>query len=179
MTTATKPQPTVADAKRFAKQMTPVVNELLTTRVIAEHVKKQIDAACTQILASGQFRYADKCLKRDKSLPADGIVRDVKHAYRINDEQASEYYKRRADYIEQAGWKVERDYCPAAMAESKCIELEQQILDAMAQMMNCPQMRHVYGEHREKALDLAIGLVVNLTTYRKPAMPREWLGKPL
>ncbi len=178
MTTAT--QPTIADAKRFSKQMIPVVNELLTTRLIAERVKKQIDAACSQILAAGSFRYSDHWYEDGMTdLPADRILREVQDTYLMDDEQAKQYYKLRADYIEQAGWKVERDFCPASMAESKCIRLEQQILDAMADMMHCENMRHVYGENRDKALNLAISLVTNVSTYRKPVLPREWLGKAL
>ncbi len=175
-------QPTLSDAKRFARDMTPVVNELLITRLIAERVKKQIDEECARILATGEFRYANKWYGynfRGDKLPEDRILRNVAESYLMHDEDAKRYYELRADFIESAGWKCPRGYCPASMAESRCIRLEQTILDAMAEMMHCPRMREVYGDHREQALELAIGLVVNLSSYRKPPMATEWLGKSL
>lgn len=181
MTTATATNMTIAGAKKFAKAMTPVVNDLLITRLIAERVNKQIDAECLRILSAGEYHYNAKWydMRGEDTLPADRIVRDVDSTYLMADDDAKRYYGLRADYIEQAGWKVERDFCPGSMAESKCIRLEQQILDAMAEMMHCPAVRTTWGEHREKALELAIGLVVSVTTYRQPVMPTEWLGKSL
>ncbi len=181
MTTTTRQAPKLSDAKKFARDMTPVVNELLVTRLIAERVKKQIDTWCASILATGEYRYADKWYeyRDDDGLPSDRILRDVKDTYLMHEEDSPRYYKLRADFVESAGWKCPRDYCPASMAESKCIECENKIISAMADMMNCPQIRDAWGEHREQALELAIGLVVNLSSYRQPPMPTEWLGKAL
>jgi hypothetical protein len=180
MSTATHPK--LSDAKRFARNITPVVNELLTTRLIAERVKKQIDDECSRILSSGEFRYANKWYDysfRGDKLPEDRILRNVAESYLMHDEDAKRYYQLRANYIESAGWKCPRDYCPASMAESKCIECENAIISAMADMMNCPNLRDAWGETREKALELSIGLVVNLSSYRNPPMATEWLGKSL
>lgn len=180
MSTATRP--TLSDAKRFARNMTPVVNELLITRLIAERVKAEIDAECTRILSTGEFRYANKWYAYDfrgDKLPEDRILRNVAESYLMHDEDAPRYYKLRADYIESAGWQCPRDYCPASMAESKCIECENTIISAMADMMHSPALRDAWGDTRDKALELAISLVVSLSSYRKPPMPTEWLGKSL
>lgn len=178
----TKQAPKLSDAKRFARDMTPVVNELLITRLIAERVKKQIDEECARILSSGEFRYADKWYGynfRGDKLPEDRILRNVAESYLMNEGDAKRYYQLRADFVESAGWKCPRDYCPASMAESKCIECENTIISAMADMMQCPNLRDVWGDNRDKALELAIGLVVNLSSYRKPPMATKWLGKSL
>jgi hypothetical protein len=182
MTTATAAtNMTLAGAKKFAKAMTPVVNDLLTTRLIAERVKQQIDDECLRILSAGEYHYASKWydMRVNDRLPEDRIVRIVRDSFLMADDDRARYFTLRADFIEQAGWQCERDYCPASMAESKCIRLEQQILDAMAEMMHCPAVRTTWGEHREKALELATGLVVSLATYRQPKIPTEWLGKAL
>lgn len=179
MSTATRPR--ISDGKKFARDMTPVVNELLITRLIAERVKAQIDTWCSGLLANGEYRYADKWYEHmgEDRLPDDRILRDVKDTYLMHEEDSPRYYKLRADFVESAGWKCPRDYCPASMAESRCIECENTIISAMSDMMKCPQLRDAWGEHRDKALELAIGLVVSLTSYRKPPMPTEWLGKAL
>ena len=181
MTTATAPNMTIAGAKKFARAMRPIVNDLLTTRLIHERVKKQIDDECSKFLATGEYHYNAKWydMRGNDPLPEDRIVRIVRDSFLMADDDRKRYYELRADFIEQAGWQCERDYCPASMAESHCIRLEQQILDSMAEMMHCPAVRTTWGEHRDKALELAIGLVVSLATYRQPKMPTEWLGKAL
>lgn len=172
--------PSHATLRKFAAKITPIVNALLTHRIIHARVKAVIDAECEKILASGDYRYADKWYEhRMHKLPADRIIRDVKHTYLMNDEQAEEYYRLRADFIEHGGWKCERNYCPAAMAETRCIELENQLLFDLAELMNNENFKHAYGEHREEALSIAIDLVTKLSNYVPPAPPTEWLGKSL
>lgn len=173
--------PSEPQLKQFARTMTPIVNELLTLRIIHERVKATIDAECLRILSSGEYRYADKWYEHrgEDKLPEDRIVRDVRDTYLMRSEDADIYYRLRADYIESAGWKCERDYCPAAMAETKCIESENAIIAALADLMQTPAIKDAWGQTREDALDLVIGLVVNMSSYRKPPVPTEWLGKSL
>lgn len=182
MTTATKPKrPTDKEIRTFGQNMTPVVNELLTTRLIFEHVSKLIDDNAAKIITDNEFRYHTQWDKYPRiNLPDDRIVRNPKHDYMMADEDAARYHSLRADFVEQSGWVVpERGYCPALMADWRCTELEWQILAAMAELMQDERLKEVYGEHREEALNATIELIVNLSTYRKPTMPREWLGRPL
>lgn len=173
--------PSEPQLKQFARTMTPIVNELLTLRLIHERVKETIDAECLRILSSGEYRYDDKWYEHrgEDKLPADRIVREVRDAYLMRSEDAETYYRLRADFIESAGWKCERDYCPAAMAETRAIESENTIIAALADLMQTPAIKDAWGDTREEALNLVIGLVVNLSSYRKPPVPTEWLGKSL
>lgn len=172
--------PSIADAKRFGLAMTPVVNELLTTRTICEHVRKLINENAASIIAANTFRYHTQWNKYRINLPADRIIRDLKDDHMMSDEDAERYYSLRADFVEQSGWIVpERGYCPACMAEHRCLQLEWRLLEAMAELMKDERLKHVNGEHRKQCLDLIIDMVVNLSTYQKPTMPTEWLGRPL
>ena len=173
--------PTEREMRAFARKITVVVNHLLTMRIIHARVKEQIDAECLRILASGEYRYADKWYEHmgDDRLPDDRILRDVKDTYLMHEEDSPRYYKLRADFVESAGWQCPRDYCPASMAESRCIEYENEIISELSALMECPAIKDAWGEHREQSLELSIGLVVGLSSYRKPPMPTEWLGKSL
>ena len=174
-------KPSEKQLKQFARTMTPIVNELLTLRIIHQRVKETIDAECTRILSSGEYRYDEKWYEHrgEDRLPEDRIVRDVRDTYLMRAEDGEQYYRLRADFIESAGWKCERDFCPAAMAETKAIESDNTIIAALADLMQSPAIKDAWGETREEALNLVIGLVVNLSSYRQPPMPTEWLGKSL
>ena len=165
----------------FSQEITPIVHDLLTKRIIHERVSAVINAECERILASGEYRYAAKWYDHMGSdrLPEDRIVRIVRDAYLMEPDDAARYYKLRADFVESYGWKCERDYCPASMAESRAIELENTLLSKLASLMKNENFKDVFGEQRKEALSIAMDLVTKLTTYVPPPQPTEWLGKAL
>lgn len=100
----------------------------------------------------------------------DGETANYDNSYRMNDDDATAYYKQMDQWIECSRFYVERaGYCPLLVAEHDKVKCSWDILSAMDAV--CGQEKvfsETYGETRDKAIGLAVQLVTSRPGFMSP-----------
>lgn len=158
-------------ARMMSKELAGHVSRLLLAQAAAEIVRESIDKLDAKILAENDFGWNTFDGKIDPSTEySTPFCRDAKLAYLMDDESAERYNELRKAAIADSIWFVEDpEFCPALVAENKVIDLERELLVKSAELMDCPQLAHVYGDKRKDALRLATDLVVSYPGFKGPS----------
>jgi len=158
--------------KDVTQDLIDTVTKYLACRTVAEVTREKVDEVQRLVLEN-------VALYDDLSAGHEGReserITDPGRSWLSGDEEALErYYDATDKELRARGLKpddMERDYCPALVAEYDQTKAEWAILDAVAEMLeldfdgqelNSRLLSHGGLEDRQKMLDIAVGLVVNL-----------------
>ena len=148
MATITKP-----DAYAVRRAVQPIVIEYLAAKAYAQVMKEMIDARQRPLLEASQI------------VDDNGAaILTAERLYKAADDQEAKveaFYEACKVANVAAGWKGDRDHCPALCADTDMIRLENRLIDAgFAAMGQTFTHRSVWGEKRERAIDLFCGLAL-------------------
>ena len=163
-------------AASVAAQLRPAVDAVLVAMAHAKLMREKVDAIKREILAECPLTPGDLALKMGKSEP----ITDPKEVYLCEDAAQLEDYYAESDKRERAaGFKpadMEKEYCPALVAENIQMEAEHLMLDTFAELIKFEGGGKLF-RHRllcrgmdeyNRAKDLCIKIVVNMPGYKNP-----------
>jgi hypothetical protein len=142
--------------KALVRAITPLVPVLLAARATAEVERERADRIQRAILDSSVFM-------RDSRWGEPERITDPKRAYLMNDEDAARYFAALDVAYREAGYvDLEPGQCPALVAESARIKLENELLDAAEPSTGIAANRILCAglEKRAEYLRLLIGLAL-------------------
>lgn len=164
-------------AEDITQDVIDAVTHYLAKRATAEVLREKVNAVEAEVLKD--VALFDDLRARHEDREAQRIT-EPRHTYLSEDEEALDRYYDAVDAaLRDAGLKpaeMDRDYCPALVAEHDQLLAERAILDAAAKMLQmdfdgnelnnrllCDQKGKGL-ERRQEFLDLVVKLVVNLPT---------------
>lgn len=142
-------RPTLARFTQWARDNAPLAHDVLVARTIAAMERKRVDDYIAPVFA--KFYFTDSRTGEVITKPDD--------LYRALDDQEAEcqeFYAACDAEHRRHGFTGPTGHCPALTAEHDVIIAERALLDALSALMGA-DFSYVYGENREKALDLALG----------------------
>lgn len=162
--------------KDITQDVKTSVKTYLITRAHAETMRDAVDKVEREILKECPLTNG---LDIKHGRPIMAIV-NPKDTYRCTDEDMlQDYYEETGKRLREAGLKpaaMEKDYCPALVAEDIQRTTERLILDSAAEMMGMEfdgkELNHrllcAGLEKHQKFIDLIVGLVINLPDFKNP-----------
>lgn len=151
-------KPTLAEFKRFAREIAPTVTLLLQAKVIAQMERERVDAYIGPIFARYAFEYGplgQKC-------GLTGIIPTEKDLYLADlcSEKMDQYYAE-CDAAHRAhGFTGKTGHCPALLAEHNVIKAERALIDVAGPFFGLSNDKLTMMDDRKKFLDLVIGAAV-------------------
>lgn len=148
-TTTSKP-----DAHAVRRAVQPIVAEYLVAKAHAQLMREVVDARQRPLLEAAQI------------VDDNGAaILTAERLYRAADGQEAKieaFYEACKAANVAAGWKGDRDHCPALCADTAMVRLENRLIDAGFAAMGNPELTHlsVWGEKRERAISLFCGLAL-------------------
>ena len=137
----------VAALKAWSKKNAKLAHSLVAAQVKAQTVRTHVDSYVTPIFVDAKFTHED----------TGEVLTNPKDDYLAGDEQVKwDKFYADVDAAHKAnGYAVESGYCPALIAESEAIELENEFLTSFGKFAGV-DFKSAYGELREQALKLAL-----------------------
>lgn len=147
-TTATKP-----DAYAVRRAVQPIVAEYLVAKAHAQLMREVVDARERPLLEAAQIV--------DDNGAAILTSQRLYRAAEGQEAKAEAFYEAAKAANVGAGWKGDRDHCPALVADCEMTRLENRLIDAgFAAMGQTFTHLSVWGEKRERAISLFCGLAL-------------------
>ena len=163
-------------AASVAAQLRPAVDAVLVAMAHAQLMREKVDAIQREILAECPLTPGELALKLGEPEP----ITDPKEVYLCEDAAQLEDYYAECDKRERAaGLKpadMEKEHCPALVAENIQMEAEHLMLDTFAELIKFEGGGKLF-RHRllcrgldefNRAKDLCIKIVVNMPGYKNP-----------
>jgi hypothetical protein len=152
MSTPLRTTPTIQAFKQWANDCAPAARAVLMARVFADMERERVDAYILPIFQSYRFTVA----KAWRSGPEkDSIITRPKDLYLSDDEVLTAAYFDECDQAHRAhGFTGPKGHCPALIAEHLVIVAENALIDLAKPLFG---IEDVYGENRQKYLELLIG----------------------
>lgn len=156
-------------AREMAAGLVNEVNAVLLAQAVADVERERVDKIQRRLLSEAVYMGA-----RPSFAVPDGApfrVTEPKYSWLMEDEDAARYYAALDAAYAAAGYELEPGYCPALMAENAQCQAENAMIVAAGKWF--PEFvdegtPRVYGEKRDKLVELLIGLVVNAPGYVAP-----------
>jgi hypothetical protein len=170
MQTHSRPTPTLAEFKQFARDIAPAAKAVLMMRAFVEVERARVDAYILPIFQSYGFVYSDL----GERCGLTGPILDMKDLYLADlDDPRMAAFHAECDRAHRAhGFTGPQGHCPALTAETRLMETERAFLDLAEPVFGISADR-VYGEERKKYLALLIGAALKDDT----STAREILGE--
>ena len=156
-------------AREMARSLVNEVNTVLLAQAVADVEREKCDAIQRRLLAESEYFGRHKT----RSNPTGDRFRvlEPKDDWLMEDEDAARFYAALDAAYAAAGYKLEPGYCPALMAENAQCQAENAMIVAAGKWF--PEFvdegtPRVWGEKRDKLVELLIGLVVNFPGYKAP-----------
>lgn len=145
--------PTLAEFKRFARDVAPAARAVLMARVFAEMERERVRAYIRPIFDKYGFTYGAEWGDSHAGEP----IPDPEHLYLADDEVQVACYFEECDRAHRAhGFTGPHGHCPALVAENLQRVAEGHMIDFAAELFGV-NFSGVYGEDRKRLLDLLIG----------------------
>lgn len=146
------------------------VRAYLLAKVYADVEAEKMAAVNRELLAAREY-FVNSHWKEDgmgEDLP-ERIV-DRKISFLMSDADSAIFFAAHDERIKALGYDLPFGHCPALIAESVVRKAVDIMGECMAEMMGVKPDLFVglCGEHRERFIDLAVKLVVNLPDFRNP-----------
>lgn len=163
-------------AASVAANLRPAVDAVLMTTAYAQLMREKVDAIRREILTECPLTPSELALKLGEPEP----ITDPKEVYLCEDAAQLEDYYAESDKRERAaGLKpadMEKEYCPALVAENIQMEAEHLMLDCFAELIKFEgggkTFRHLLlcrgMDEYKRAKELCIKIVVNMPGYKSP-----------
>lgn len=153
----------------ISKACEPAVNAVLMAKAYAEIKREQVDAVKLELLTESVYKVAEEFQERGRP---ERII-TPKYDWLMSDEDSTDYLANVNHIERERGIKPKEmpdEHCPALCAEHVQIQAENLLIDtAWPLVSDNEQGRNMlYGEMREKFLDLVCKLVVNRPGYKNP-----------
>lgn len=156
--------PTMAQLKKVfsSEAVKNAVADYLVKRTFAEVTKGLVDPVLNQIVAELKPRANLRAIQHGR----DELITDHEHLYLCEDEALFQHYLDLADErLKAAGIKpadMERDWCPYLVAKHELVKAEWALIDATGAPFGISTDSPLYGENRQKWLDLVVGAALAL-----------------
>lgn len=147
--------PSLAEFKRFSKDIAPAARAVLMARVFAEMERERVDAYIKPIFESYVFQYDPKWAEEERH-GYTGRITDIKYLY-LADLESPEYkhFLMDCDDAHKAhGSTLPTGHCPALHAEWLLTQTEQALIKLAEPLFG---IEHIYGDDRKRYLELLIG----------------------
>ena len=163
---------TIKDMKRAIE--TPTVKKLVASWLLAkthaEIMREKVDNVYREILEEIPL-YDDKDFGSERTRGSGDRITDQKHFYLSSDESSVQKCWDEADKrLRDIGLKPESmpaEYCPALVSEHEVLKIEWLLLETTATPIGI-SWKSLYGEKREKWLNLVVGAIVILPDFTNP-----------
>lgn len=159
-------------AMEVSKACEPAVNAVLLAKAYAEIKRDQVDAVSSRILAEGVYMVAPD--RQDHGRENERIT-EPRFDWLMSAESFVGYHAKRNKILLETGIKpadMPDDHCPALVAEHLLVKAEWALLETAWALVAPDQpadgWENLYGEMREKFIDLVIKMVINRPGYKNP-----------
>lgn len=152
--------PSLAQFKRFARDIAPAVRAVLMAQANAELTRERVDAYIRPIFDRYQFRYSSRW--EELGAKVGGVIQDPKDLYLtdLDDPLVAAFYADCDAAHKAHGYDLPTGHCPALRAERLLMTAEQCLLELATDLFGVNLADHCFGETRRQALDLLIGASV-------------------
>ena len=157
---------TVTSLKSFVKANKSLVNDLIKAREEAPKVRAAVDAVVNPLFANFPHKFwTEECVRGGKVVVERTLITDPNKLYMAEDmgtEKMDAWDKARNEAILAAFPGTPDQFCPALMAESKIIELENALLESAAETLDGSFGNICNMKMRDEAVSLLATGVTNL-----------------
>jgi hypothetical protein len=172
--------------KDVSPELISAVSAWLLSKVKYDLEKQKMDQLDKELLEDLNVYMADDFVAHlSDGERKDSVVKDEnglriiepKIVYMASEESAAKFYEERSNRIQKMGYKIDKEHCPALIAEGIKMECEQLIINASCKILGLGDgedwksklLCHSNGlETHKKWIELCVGLVVNLPGYESP-----------
>lgn len=156
--TATSPKLTLPQLKRFARSrlFRDAVADTLMAQAYAEITRERVDAYIKPVFDQFTFTVGEKF---SRCGVAGERITDPELLYLSGDEELCSRYFAACDVEHRRhGFTGPEGHCPALIAEHDHTKAEWALLKLACPVIGIPDWESVHGQHREKLLELLLGL---------------------
>jgi hypothetical protein len=133
----------------------------------AELMRAKCDKIQRRLLGEREYKTSEQWLPH---IPV-GRVTDPSLTYLLADEDSVVYLAALDAAYREAGYTdLEPGHCPALIAERLLMLAQRTLFECAKEFFPEIQADHLYGEHRQKYLDLLLGMVVSAPGYKAPKL---------
>ena len=145
--------PNLNQFKAWAQAHRQQALAVCAAKAFAECERERVDAYIQPIFDSFSFQYcgelADKC-NLSGPVPREDL-------YLCDDPRVQDYYATCDAAHRVHGFTGPDGHCPAMIAENAVMEAERDLIEAGAKLMGIDSTALIYGDTREKLLDILLG----------------------
>jgi len=153
--------------KKASKALRTPVNAVLLAQAHAELMRAKCDKIQRRLLADGEY-FTDA--QWEPHFPRKRIT-EPRESFLMEDAGSDVYLVALDAAYRAAGYtELGPGQCPALIAEKLLLVAQRTLFECAERFFPEIQADHLYGENRQKYLDLLVGMVVSAPGYKAPKL---------